>query len=357
MDQQIGRLEPSGRPQVSVCIAHYRGIDLLADCIDSVLNQTGNVRAEIIVHDDASDPESLQFLATRYPQVKVIASDSNVGFCIANNRMVEEAKGQFLLILNNDAALLPDALDTLMQGQRDHGDNVFTLPQFDWASGELVDRGCSIDPFYNPIPNRDERISEVAMTIGACLWISGSHWRDMGGFPEWMGSIGEDLYLCCRTRLAGLKVIALGGSGYRHRQGHSFGGNRPDHNGRLASTIERRFMSERNKLSVLLTCTPTILVWPSLLISILTLLMEGLLLSTLKRRPEVFADIYFAAIRALGQKFRFLLAHRQQVQSTRRTSALEYFSAFSWKPRKLAMLLKYGIPSVSSGPDRRENKL
>ena len=99
-----------GRPVVSVCIANYNGEQLLADCIDSVLTQDCNVTIEIIVHDDASSDGSLTLLTDRYPQVQVLASDTNVGFCIANNRMVNVAEGEFVLLLNNDAALFPDAI-------------------------------------------------------------------------------------------------------------------------------------------------------------------------------------------------------------------------------------------------------
>ena len=43
------------------------------------------------------------------------------------------------------------------------------------------------------------------MVIGACLWIQKGLWEELGGFPEWFGSIAEDMYLCCRARLAGYK--------------------------------------------------------------------------------------------------------------------------------------------------------
>ena len=80
-------------PRISVCIANYNGVNVLGDCIDSVLAQTTDAPVEIIVHDDASTDASLQLLRERYPQVELIASEANVGFCIANNRMVAQAQG------------------------------------------------------------------------------------------------------------------------------------------------------------------------------------------------------------------------------------------------------------------------
>jgi len=99
---------------ISVCIANYNGAAMLHDCIDSVLAQRVDAAVEIIVHDDASTDASLELLRTGYPQVRVLASEQNVGFCIANNRMAEVAAGDYLLLLNNDAALAPDALATLL---------------------------------------------------------------------------------------------------------------------------------------------------------------------------------------------------------------------------------------------------
>gem|GEM_PF-3707662 len=68
---------------------------------------------EIIVHDDASTNASAAHIRTHHPDVRLIESAENVGFCIANNRMAAAARGRYLLLLNNDATLLPDALETL----------------------------------------------------------------------------------------------------------------------------------------------------------------------------------------------------------------------------------------------------
>src|SRR6185312_14527399 len=103
---------------------------------------------------------------------------------------------------------------------------ILTLPQYDWQSGALVDRGCLLDPFYNPVPNLDPAQTDVAYAIGACLWIPRQQWNELGGLPEWMGSIGEDIYLCCVARLRAIRVIALSCSGFRHRLGATFGGAR-----------------------------------------------------------------------------------------------------------------------------------
>ena len=70
------------------------------------------------MHDDASRDESVEFIRQHYPIVVLIESQENVGFCVANNRMAGRVRGEFLLLLNNDAALWPDALATLLAAAR-----------------------------------------------------------------------------------------------------------------------------------------------------------------------------------------------------------------------------------------------
>ena len=132
----------------------------------------------------------------------MLASAGNVGFCISNNRMVAHARGEFVLLLNNDAALFADALATLLEAARAHiTQGILTLPQYDWETGELVDRGCLLDPFYNPVPNMGPARRDVAYVIGACLWIPRALWTRSMASPNGSDSIAEDMDLCCRARL------------------------------------------------------------------------------------------------------------------------------------------------------------
>lgn len=347
MVHHFAALNPVTEPICSVCIANYNGVKLLGDCIESVLAQQGDFPVEIIVHDDASTDDSVAWLRKNYPQIELLASEQNVGFCISNNRMVENARGVYILLLNNDAALFPDALSVLLNVACEQTRaGILTLPQYDWTSGTLVDCGCLLDPFYNPIPNLDPKRREVAMAIGACLWIPRNLWTELEGFPEWMESIAEDLYLCCMARLQGFTVQTMDRSGFRHRLGTSFGGARID--GRnLKSTMRRRRLSERNKTFALIIFTPTLAAWALMLIHLLALLIEGLVISSIQRNLSIFRDIYVGALSALIRNRKQIRAIRTRIQRQRRVSLTTYFTAFSLMPRKLIMLFRYGIPKIT----------
>jgi GT2 family glycosyltransferase len=335
---------PVSAPLVSVCIANYNGMDVIDDCLRSVLAQQADLAIEIIVHDDASNDGSVDHIRANYPRVQLIVSERNAGFCVANNRMVERARGQFILLLNNDAALFPDALQALVaEAKRLPQPAILSLPQFDATTGQLVDRGCLLDPFYNPVPNLNPKRADVAMVIGACLWLPKNLWDELGGFPEWFGSIAEDMYLCCRARLAGYAVRVLPVSGYRHWQGKSFGGNRVAA-GRLATTFRRRALSERNKTFVMMITCPAPLSMLLVPLHLVLLLLEGAALSLLHLNGSYLQRIYLPVFSALLRRTMELRMNRVSAQNSHRITSANFFSTFDWCPHKLRMLCQHGLP-------------
>ncbi len=333
-------------PICSICIANYNGMLLLAECLKSIEQQGCEASVEVIIHDDASTDNSVAWLRENYSNVEVLASRENVGFCIANNRMLAHARSEYVLLLNNDAALFPDAITTLLEVARaSPASGILTLPQYNRQTGNLIDRGCMLDLFYNPVPNLDPSRREVAITIGACLFLPRALWFDLGGFPEWMGSIAEDMYLCCCARLRGISVRVTSTSGYVHRQGASFGGNRVDA-GKLSTTYRRRRLSECNKSAVMVICTPTALVWPLLIVHLCALFFEGTVLSLLKRERRIWLEIYAPTFGFIARELLPLRIRRHKVQCTRQVTLRVYFREFIFMPRKLSMLWRYGLPTV-----------
>lgn len=340
-------VEPHIAPLCSVCIANFNGEQLIEQCIESVLKQEGFPGAiEIIIHDDASTDNSVNIIKRRYPLVTLLLSETNVGFCVSNNRMVAVAKGEYILLLNNDAVLFPDALSALhthtisqtLQG-------IISLPQYDLLTHQLVDRGCLLDLFYNPVPNKDPKRQDVAMVIGACLWLPRNLWLELGGFPEWMESIAEDMYLCCLARFRGYPVQVSKTSGYLHIQGRSFGGNRIQ-SFKLCSTFRRRILSERNKTFIMILFTPKYLLLVLLLMHAIWLSIEGILLSILRLNHKIWTNIYLNVFWSIKRDKAIIIQKRKDVQENRKSSIIYFFSTFKLIPQKLIMLLRYGIPKI-----------
>lgn len=338
-------LRPAQAPVCSVCIANYNGRETLDACLRSVVQQDCPFDVEIIVHDDASTDGSVEDLQQRYPQVELLIGAENAGFCVSNNRMVAAARGGFILLLNNDAELLPDALRCLHERALRQPDAILGLPQYSMPDGQLTDRGSLLDPFLNPIPNLDRSRSRVAMVMGACLWCPRSTWDELGGFPEWFETNAEDLYLCCLARLWGRPVEVLDRSGFRHWVGNTLGGGKV-----IAQTLRtsrrRRALSERNKtFAMIVTCPqPALLVL--LPMHLLALFVEGLFISLAKRDLSLWRDIYWNCVWALWCQRKSLRAARRRAQAGRRVGVAEYLRPHRLFPHKLRMLLRYGVPRI-----------
>lgn len=99
--------------QVSVIIPSFNRTHTIARALDSVLAQTTPVK-EIIVVDDGSTDNTLEFLASNYPQVTVI-SQENRGVSAARNVGIKTASGDWIALLDSDDEWLPDKLEVQLQ--------------------------------------------------------------------------------------------------------------------------------------------------------------------------------------------------------------------------------------------------
>ena len=334
------------QPAISVCIANYNGIDIIADCIDSVVNQSFSGSYEILVHDDASQDDSVEFIRTTYPDITLIQSTMNVGFCKSNNRLAETAKGKYLLFLNNDVVLFDNALEKMLQeAEQDSGDSILSVSQIDINTNKTIDHGYFLDPFFNPIPNLDEKIKNVAMVIGACLWISRIQWDRASGFPEWFDTLAEDMYLCMFAIVNGQNVRVVGNSGYKHHVGYSLGGGKVKNNS-LSTSFKRRRFSERNKTYVLCLFTPKIVLLPILCVHLIALVCEGAILSLIKMDKKLWGTIYLFTLTSLWKNRKILFRERKRVQQFNKISLRYYLSIFRWYPHKIRLLLSHGVPSI-----------
>lgn len=91
-------------PLVSIIIVNWNGWHLLSDCLASVFAQTFQ-QLEIILVDNNSTDGSVACIATQFPMVRIVSLPRNTGFTGGNNEGLRHAKGQFIVLLNNDARL------------------------------------------------------------------------------------------------------------------------------------------------------------------------------------------------------------------------------------------------------------
>ena len=333
-------------PDISICIPNYNGADYIRDCLSSVYTQRGAFTFEVLLHDDASTDDTLDIVRREYPTVQIIASDRNVGFCISNNRMAAEAKGEYLLLLNNDAVLRPGSINVFLQFARDkHEHAILGLPQYALHDGHLVDRGYEFDIFMNPIPVFDAGIHEVATATGACLWIPRVVWDDVGGFPDWFGSVAEDIYFCQAARLLGFPTFILEAPGFDHWIGKNLGGGKVVAK-KLQTTVRRRALSERNKTAIILMCYPLCALVIILPIHALLLAIEAIVLKATTSRQVKIGHIYKQILPFLWKHRREIFSFRRRLSDHKKISSWQFIKRFRQIPHKLMMVIRHGLPHI-----------
>lgn len=93
-------------PDLTVIIVNWNTVELLDDCLQSVVDHAPKgLRQEIVVVDNGSSDGSVEHLRANWPSVRLIANSENVGFCRANNQAIETSHAPYLLLVNTDARL------------------------------------------------------------------------------------------------------------------------------------------------------------------------------------------------------------------------------------------------------------
>lgn len=114
---------------VSVGIVTYNSADDIASLLDSLFAATKGVDLTVYVADNASADNTRDIIASRYPQVHLLALSENLGFGAAHNRILQEVTSDVHAIVNPDIVFEEDALTALCAYLQEHDDAVLVTPQ------------------------------------------------------------------------------------------------------------------------------------------------------------------------------------------------------------------------------------
>ena len=100
--------------KVSIVIVSYNVCRLLDECLQSVGRALEGIDGEVTVVDNCSSDKTVETLRPRYPEVRFIENQENVGFACANNQAIRQSESEYVLLLNPDTVVYePTIRETL----------------------------------------------------------------------------------------------------------------------------------------------------------------------------------------------------------------------------------------------------
>ena len=219
-------------PLVSIVIPVYNQWETTRSCLISILENTQGIAYEVIVGDDGSTDETRN-LPEHASNVKRLVQEKNQGFLLNCNSAALEARGKYLLFLNNDTNVQPGWLANLLDVAEKDDRVGLVGPMLLYPDGRLQEAGGIIwrDASGWNYGNRDypERpeynyLKEADYISGACIMVRRSVWDEIGGFDErFVPAYYEDTDLAFEARRRGYKVIYQPQSRVVHLEGISHG--------------------------------------------------------------------------------------------------------------------------------------
>ncbi|MFH1567317.1 MAG: glycosyltransferase [Gemmatimonadota bacterium] len=231
-------LDPSApRPRVSIVIPVYNQAEFTEKCLYAIAANSGGPdepapEYEVIVVDNGSTDWTMYLLHAMEGDIRVISNDANLGFARACNQGAAEARGDFVLFLNNDTVPHPGWLQPLVAlADSDPGIGALGAKLLYPDTGRIQHAGLAMvggvpEHLYRGLEADDPRVDAVRdldMVTGACLMVRSDLLTGLGGFDTRYLNGVEDVDLCLRVRDAGYRVVYCPGSVLDHHEGVSEG--------------------------------------------------------------------------------------------------------------------------------------
>ena len=230
--------------KLSIIIVNYNVKHFLGQCLNSVKRAIGQIEAEVFVVDNASSDSSVEMVKDQYPWVKLMASQTNLGFSGGNNIALRKASGEYVLLLNPDTVVAEDTFEkciAFMDNRPDAG--AIGVRMIDGKGNFLPEskRGLPTPSvaFYKTFGfskifsksktfNRyhlgflpEHETNEVEILSGAFMFMHKSVLDEIGLLDETFFMYGEDIDLSYRIIKAGYKNYYFANTTIIHYKGES----------------------------------------------------------------------------------------------------------------------------------------
>lgn len=219
-------------PQVSMIIPVHRHANLTRRCLESIRDNTHQVSYEVIIADDAADQATRAVLGA-VRGAKLLVNGNNLGYLRTVNSAAKDARGEWLVLCNNDIEVQDGWLEALVECAENDPAIGVVAPRYLAPDGTVSEAGAIIwrdgtgwnygrggDPGH---PHWSFR-REIDYGSAAALLVSANLWRQVDGFDErFLPMYFEDVDLCFQAREAGYKVVYEPAAVVVHVEGASAG--------------------------------------------------------------------------------------------------------------------------------------
>jgi GT2 family glycosyltransferase len=236
-----------GPANLSICIVNFQAGDYLRGCLGSIMANPPQGAYEIIIVDNGSTDGSLKMLQDEFPAVTVIANPTNLGFTAPMNQALYRAQGQFLLLLNPDTLIHPQAFDRLLDFMHEHPQVGICGPKVLNTDGSLQapcrrgeSRPWAVISYFIGLHRlfpgsklfggyvmnymHEDATHEVAGVAGSCMLVRRAVIDQIGYLDERFFAYQEDADYCFQARRAGWQVYYVPAARVTHFGGE--GGSR-----------------------------------------------------------------------------------------------------------------------------------
>ena len=219
-------------PKVIIVILNWNGRKYLEQFLPSVLSSTYS-NYEIVVADNGSTDDSVDFLRSNFQTVQIIDLGENYGFAKGYNEALKQLNADYFILLNSDVEVKKDWIEPiidLMQSDSTIGvcqPKILTYhdrSKFEYAgaAGGWLDylgypfaRGRIFD-ICETDQGQYDSIEPVFWATGAAMFVRGKLYHDLNGLDEYFFAHQEEIDFCWRVQLAGYKIYACPASVVYH---------------------------------------------------------------------------------------------------------------------------------------------
>ncbi len=206
---------------------------------------------EVILVDNASKDQSYKKCKEEFPQIKLIENKENFGYCKGNNIGLEQAKGDYIIILNPDTEVKIDWIDEFLKEYESHGDGLYQPKLLATSDKTRINSGGNMMNIFGfgYSSGKGEKDSEefskfkiINYASGACLFTSKKILNKLGYFDPFLFAYHDDLELGWRAAQIGIKSFYVPNVIVFHAESFSF-----------KWSAKKFYLLERNRWYCLLT--------------------------------------------------------------------------------------------------------